>query len=498
MGKMVKFFVLVIVLLFSSINSYALETADSAGLPIKEISELIGYKGEYNANNNTYKIIVPRDDLKVSMRGMQITSGMGLFSWIEFKKTGDVTSIKGDLLLLQDQVNPVMSVALTNGLQVMRLRNPYLWDSPRVTLMHFKGEGDELKLAKAVRQLFDKIKMTTDEENDFPLGTSDFLETTLNPRKIDAILGTHAEFKSGVYRVEFREKVSATPGDVNKEILKNSWATFSGSDNDALMEGGLVLPEASLQKVLLKLRHEQFYVLAIYQHVVDDVKGYVFISFWGMGDIKKLAGALHDIFLVAQSTASISASPTESAANALNKPAVSPSLQLSLEQARSEWNVNVNVKETGELRLKVFTLLGLAQETASEQIEALANVISHNAKKLPLVKVTENVNLKNAEESHLRMFTLRGLAQASAAEQIEALANVFRNVKKLPLIKTVQNKNIKNTKEVHLKMFTLRGLTQASAAEQIEALSSVFQDIKSLRFVAAISSKLSNIRKAFL
>ncbi|MCC2667275.1 MAG: LppY/LpqO family protein, partial [Gammaproteobacteria bacterium] len=357
---MAKFFVFIILLLFSSINSYALETADSADLSIKKISELIGYKGEYNANTKIYKIIVPRNDLKVAMRGMQITPDMGLVSWIEFKKTGDVTSIKGDLLLLQDQVNPVMSVALTNGLQVMRLRNPYLWDSPRVTLMHLKGEGNELKLAKAVKQLFDKIKMTTNEENDFPLGTSDLLETTLNPRKIDAILGVHAQFKNGVYRVEFSEKINSTQEDFSKEILKNSWATFSGSDTDTVMEGSLVLPESELQKVLLKLRHEQFYVLAIYQHVVDDVKGYVFISFWGMGDIKKLAGALHDIFLVAQSTASISASPTESAANALNKPAVSPSLQLSLEQARSEWNVNVNVKETGELRLKVFTLLGLA------------------------------------------------------------------------------------------------------------------------------------------
>ena len=53
----------------------------------------------------------------------------------------------GDMVLLEEQVNPVMSVALDQGLEVTALHNHFFWDSPKVMFMHIGGRGNEDTLA---------------------------------------------------------------------------------------------------------------------------------------------------------------------------------------------------------------------------------------------------------------------------------------------------------------------------------------------------------------
>ena len=67
----------------------------------------------------------------------------------------------GDQVLLENQVNPVMDVALDNGLEVTALHNHFFWDSPKVMFMHIGGMGDEQKLATAIGKVFAKIKETS-------------------------------------------------------------------------------------------------------------------------------------------------------------------------------------------------------------------------------------------------------------------------------------------------------------------------------------------------
>ena len=61
---------------------------------------------------------------------------MGLTPYAAFMKAGSKTMVMGDTTLLEDQVNPVMSVALNNGLEVTALHNHFFWDSPKVMFMH--------------------------------------------------------------------------------------------------------------------------------------------------------------------------------------------------------------------------------------------------------------------------------------------------------------------------------------------------------------------------
>src|SRR5260370_28564216 len=78
-----------------------------------------------------------------------MTPPMGLTSWAAFKRDGNRTMVMGDIVLTEDQVNPAMSAALDNGLEVTALHNHFFWDSPKVMFMHIGGMGDEAKLAQA-------------------------------------------------------------------------------------------------------------------------------------------------------------------------------------------------------------------------------------------------------------------------------------------------------------------------------------------------------------
>src|SRR5437867_12872775 len=92
-------------------------------LDTARIEQLTGAKGKLDEKEGVFKVSVPRADLKVTVAGVKVTPPMGLTSWAAFQARGDRAMVMGDLVLLEDQVNPVMSVALDNGLEVTALHN---------------------------------------------------------------------------------------------------------------------------------------------------------------------------------------------------------------------------------------------------------------------------------------------------------------------------------------------------------------------------------------
>src|SRR5215217_6513988 len=121
-----------------------------AKLDTTKIEELTSAKGKMSEKEGVFKVSMPRADLAVSSGGVKITPPMGLTCWAAFTTMGDHVMVMGDQVLLEDQVNPVMSVALENGLEVTALHNHFSGDQPRVMFMHIGGMGEQEKLASAV------------------------------------------------------------------------------------------------------------------------------------------------------------------------------------------------------------------------------------------------------------------------------------------------------------------------------------------------------------
>src|SRR5881409_1338397 len=132
------------------------------------IEELTGAKGKLDEKEGVFKVSMPRGDLDVKVAGVRMTPPMGLTSWASFKRVGQHTVAMGDMVLLEDQVNPVMTTALDNGLEVTALHNHFLWDTPKVMFMHIGGMGETEKLAESVGKVFTKIKETTGGKGERP------------------------------------------------------------------------------------------------------------------------------------------------------------------------------------------------------------------------------------------------------------------------------------------------------------------------------------------
>src|SRR5437899_6001059 len=123
------------------------------------IDEITGLKGKLNEQENVYKVSAPRMDLKISVDKWEMPPFMGLTSWAAFMPgMKDEAMVMGDLVLVQDEVNPVMSAAFDNGLQVTALHNHFFYDEPKVYFMHIGGEGSTEQLAKGVRAALDTVK----------------------------------------------------------------------------------------------------------------------------------------------------------------------------------------------------------------------------------------------------------------------------------------------------------------------------------------------------
>src|SRR5262249_35350825 len=158
-------------------------------LDTAKIEQLTGAKGSYNEKEGVFKVNAPRADLKITVAGVTMTPPMGLTSWAAFTRAGNQSMVMGDMVVQEDQVNPVMDVALQNGLEVTALHNHFFWESQKVMFMHIGGMGDTEKLAAAAGKVFAKIKETSGGKGPVPNAALDPAKTSLSPQKIEAIIG---------------------------------------------------------------------------------------------------------------------------------------------------------------------------------------------------------------------------------------------------------------------------------------------------------------------
>src|SRR5215470_1408227 len=275
-----------------SVSLWHAGAAESANLDTAKIEELTGVKGKLDEKAGAFKVSVPRTDLAVTAAGVRLTPGLGLTSWAAFEPTGSHTMVMGDLVLLEDQVNPVMSVALDNGLQVTALHNHFFWHTPKVMFMHIGGMGDEAALATAVGKVFAKIKDTSGGKGTVPTADIDPAKTSLAPEKIEAILGAKGELKDGVYKVVIGRTAKMDGTEIGATMGVNTWAAFAGADDKAVVDGDFVMLEPELQGVLKALRGAGINVVAIHQHMTGEVPRIMFLHYWGVGSTQALAAGL--------------------------------------------------------------------------------------------------------------------------------------------------------------------------------------------------------------
>src|SRR5437899_11744097 len=116
----------------------------------------LGKQGDFKAN--VLKVNIPRNDLSVTVANVKTPTPFGFGGWVAMTKgTGGMDVMMGDLVLTQDEVNPVMSALLDNGIDVTALHNHFFWEEPRIFYMHVHGHGKSADLARKVKPALDLI-----------------------------------------------------------------------------------------------------------------------------------------------------------------------------------------------------------------------------------------------------------------------------------------------------------------------------------------------------
>jgi len=252
-----------------------------------DVLKILDRKGDFKSG--VLKVNIPRNDLKMTIQGVPTPTPFGFGGWFSLKKTSDnMDLMMGDLVLLQDEVNPVMSALLDHGIEVTALHNHFFWDDPRVYYMHVHGLGKAADLAHSLKPAVDLIGHVSAAATIPPTAKG----TPLDTAKLAKIIGRQGEQSGDVYKITVGRDdiVMKDHGAViDARMGLNTWAAFTGNQEDALIAGDIAMLESEVTSVLKALRKNGIEVVAIHHHMIGDQPIVIFLHYWGRGPAEKLA-----------------------------------------------------------------------------------------------------------------------------------------------------------------------------------------------------------------
>src|SRR5205807_2323384 len=256
------------------------------------VLKTLGKQGDYKGN--VLKVNIPRSDLKVTIDGIATPTPFGFGGWIAMTKgTGGNDVMMGDLVLLEDEVNPVMSALLENGLDVTALHNHFFFESPRIFYMHVHGHGKAADLAKMARPALDLIgKGSPQHQSTVSGGASNISAGQMDTPKIAKLVGHEGEQNGQVYKITVGRddlKLKEMGASINARMGLNTWAAFLGSDANAEIAGDVAMLAGEVTPVLKALRANGLNVVAIHNHMTGGPPTVYFLHYWGTGPVEKLA-----------------------------------------------------------------------------------------------------------------------------------------------------------------------------------------------------------------
>lgn len=267
--------------------------ADPMPADYQAVLTQLGKSGDFK--DNTLKVNIPRDDLQVAIDNVAVPTSFGFGGWVAMAKCqGGDEVLMGDLVLLEDEVNPVMSALLDHGIQVTGLHNHFFFESPRVFFMHVHGMGPAADLAtrlKPAMDLIDGFKAAHLKGRPAPPPPAG-VKPGVDTAQVDQIIGHKGEDSGAVHKITIgRDDLDLTEvgAKIGARMGLNTWAAFYGTDQKAMIAGDIAMLEGEVNPVLVALRRHDLEVVAVHQHMLGSATPIVFLHYWGQGPAARLA-----------------------------------------------------------------------------------------------------------------------------------------------------------------------------------------------------------------
>jgi len=257
----------------------------------QKVDDTLGRKPVVSTDVHRYGF--PRSDLSVTLDGVAIKPALALGGWVAFKPVHAGVMVMGDLVLLETEINPVMSKMIGGGLEITAVHNHLLRANPATFYMHVAGHGDPVKLASAIREGLSESKTPLSAST--PASPSPTVD--LDTAQLDQIIGVKGQANGGVYQfaVPRRDPVTGdgmalTPaGPMGVAIAINFQPTGSGK---AAITGDFVLTNNEVNPVIAALKAHGIEVTALHSHMLDEQPRLFFMHFWANDDAIRLANGL--------------------------------------------------------------------------------------------------------------------------------------------------------------------------------------------------------------
>jgi hypothetical protein len=257
----------------------------------QQVLKTVEKSGDYKAN--VLKINIPRNDIHVTIDKLALPTPFGFGGWFAMTKgDGGDDVLMGDLVLLQEEVNPVMSALLDNGLEVTALHNHFFWETPRINYMHVHGHGKAADLAQRIKPALDLIGKGQPAAAATGGGTDANTKSWLDTTQIAKIVGHEGEQSGAVYKITLGRddlKLKEMGATINVRMGLNTWAAFYGTNDGAAVAGDVAMLESEVTPTLKALRSNGLDVVAIHHHMIGTQPPIIFLHYWGRGPADKLA-----------------------------------------------------------------------------------------------------------------------------------------------------------------------------------------------------------------
>ena len=255
----------------------------------KPVEQALGKAGSLQPGD-VYKVSLPRSDLKVAVGAVELKPALALGSWVAFKKTGDMTTVMGDLVLTEDEVTPVMTKLEEGGVEPTALHNHVLHESPRVMYMHIHAMGDGVKIARAIHDALALSKTPFAAPAAAPNQ-----DLGIDTKQIDQIMGQSGKVNGGVYQfsVPRADKIMDNDLEIPPSMGIAQALNFQPTGGSkAAITGDFVLLASEVNPVIKTLRDNGIEVTALHSHMLVETPRLFFMHFWANDDALKLARGL--------------------------------------------------------------------------------------------------------------------------------------------------------------------------------------------------------------
>jgi len=257
----------------------------------KAVEDAMGRPGQIQPSD-VIRFGMPRKDLHVSLGGVDIKPGLALGSWAAFKQDGGSAMVMGDLVLTEDEVEPVMVKLQEGGINESAIHNHLIGESPHVMYMHISSHGDAVKMAKSIH---DALALTKTPGPDTTAASAPATELGFDQKLVEQILGHPGKVNGGVLQVGVPRSETITdsgmtvPPSMGVATALNFQPTGNGK---AAITGDFVLRGSEVNPVIKVLRQNGIQVTALHSHMLMEEPRLFFMHFWANEDAIKLAKGL--------------------------------------------------------------------------------------------------------------------------------------------------------------------------------------------------------------